>query len=133
MKATRIATFYDVEICKYPVGFDAIKNVVIDATTVAAQADGRYLLKSGTILSKISASQKVKAAPSSGLAEVDVVGVLAYTVEFFPDTTGGAPVDDQDKPAAAFFWNCIFDSSKLTNYTSNAANIKAALPSCDFQ
>lgn len=127
MKATRTAAFYDVEIFKYPTGYEAIKNVVIDATTVPLNGDGRYVLKSGTVLSKINASTKVKPAPSSGLAQADVVGILAYTIEFFGNTSA------QDEQGAAFFWNCIFDLSKLTNYSSNAANIKAALASCDFQ
>lgn len=126
MRATREAAFYDVEIFKYPTGYEAIKNVVIDATKLTADANDRFVLKSGTVLSKISASEKVKPAAASGLAQADVVGILAYTVEFFGDE------EDQDKPAAAFFFNCIFDASKLTNYSGNATNIKAALPSCQF-
>jgi hypothetical protein len=127
MIASREAAFYNKEILKYPTGFEAIKNVVIDATTLTINDDDRYVLESGTVLSKINASTKVKPAPSSGLATADVVGILAYTIEFFGDEA------DHTVPGAAFFWNCIFDTSKLISYTNNAANIKTAMPSCDFQ
>ena len=124
----RTAAFYEREILKYPVGMEAVKNVVIDATTLVANGDGRFVLEVGTVLSKIAASSKVKPAPATLLATADVVGVLAHTIEFFGNANA-----KYDEPGAAFFWNCIFDASQLTNYSGNAANVQAALTSCKFE
>lgn len=126
---TRTAAFYEREILKYGVtGTEAVKNVVIDATTLVANGDGRYVLEVGTVLSKIDASDKVKPAASSGLLQADVVGILAHTIEFF-----GNADEAYDEPGAAFFWNAIFDASQLTNYSGNAAAVQAALSSCKFE
>lgn len=126
--AKRSAAFYEREILKYVTGTEAVKNLVFDATTISANSDGRYVLEVGTIISKISSSSKVKPAPSSGLAQADVVGVLAHTIEFF----GNADAH-YDETGAAFFHGCVFDTAQLTNYTSNATNVKAALSTCLFQ
>lgn len=126
--AQREAAFYEKEILKYATGMEAVKNLVIDATTVVANGDGRYVLEAGTVISKIVASSKVKPAPSSGLATADVVGILSRTIEFF-----GNADDSYDEPGSAFFHGCIFDTAQLVNYASNAANVKAALTTCLFQ
>src|SRR5687768_4653260 len=121
----RTAVFYDKEILKYPTGLEAIKNLVIDSSTVSANGDGRLIIEAGTVISKINASSKVKPAPTSGLAEADVVGILAHTLELF-----GTTDTDFDVPGAAFFHGCVFDTTKLLSYSSNAANVKAALKTC---
>lgn len=127
MKASRTGAFYDKEILKYPVGLEAVKNVVLDATAVTANADGRLVVEAGTVLVD-AGDNKVKPAADSGVEASDVVGILAHTLEFFDNSDS-----DFDLPGAAFFWNCIFDSSKLINYSGNAANVKTALSSCAFE
>jgi hypothetical protein len=128
MIARRTAAFYDKEILKYFVGTEAVKNLVVDATTVRANRDGRYILESGQVMSAIARSTKVAPAAERDLLEADVVGILAHTIEFF-----GVDDADYDEPAAAFFWNAIFDTTKLISYTDNATNVKAALSSCRFE
>ena len=125
----RTAAFYEREILKYGVvGTEAVANIVVDATTVSVNSDGRYVLEVGTVISKIGASSKVKPAPASALAQADVVGILAHTIEFF----GNADAK-YDEPGAVFFWGAIFDASELTNYSGNATNVKAALNTCKFE
>jgi hypothetical protein len=124
----REAAFYEKEILKYPTGMEAVANLVIDATTVAANGDGRYVLEAGTVISKIAASSKVKPAPAAGLLTADVVGILSRTIEFF----GNADAS-YDEPGSAFFHGAIFDTTQLVNYSANAANVKAALTTCLFQ
>lgn len=128
MIASRKAAFYEKEILKYFTGTEAVKNVVIDATKVEANADGRYIVQAGQVLQAISESKLVKPAAASGVAAADVVGIMAHTVEFF-----GIGDHDYDEPAAAFFWNAIFDTTKLLSYAENAANVKTALSSCRFE
>jgi hypothetical protein len=124
MLANREAAYYNKEILKYPTGFEAIKNVVIDATEISLNADDRYVIESGTVL--VESGDKVAPA-GADIDEGDVVGILAYTVELFGDNT------EHDVPAAAFFWNCIFDSTMLVGYEDNEEAVEAALSSCDFQ
>lgn len=125
----RTATFRDKEILKYPTGLEATKNIVIDSTTVTASADSRYILEAGTVICKIAASTKVRAAAASGELQADIVGILTHTVEFFYPTEANVT----DEPAAVFFHSAIFDTTKLVNYSSNAAAVKGALPTCLFE
>jgi hypothetical protein len=124
----RTATFHDKEILKYLTGLEAIKNVVLDSTQVTVGADARYVLEAGTVL-VTGAGGLVKPAPASGVLAADVIGILTHTIEFFYPVEAGVT----DEPAAAYFHECVFDSSKLIGYSGNAAAIKAALPTCLFQ
>lgn len=131
MRAERKAAFYDKEILKYFVGTEAVKNVVIDANKVVANSDGRFIVEAGNVLQKVGGESKLVkpiTAAEESIAAADIVGVMAHTVEFF-----GINDHDYDEPAAAFFWNAIFDTTKLIGYTKNATNVKAALVSCRFE
>lgn len=129
MRAERKAAFYDKEILKYFVGTEAIKNVVIDATKVEANSDGRNIVEAGTVLQESSSNLVKPVKKEEGEVEAaKIVGIMAHTVEFF-----GIGDHDYDEPAAAFFWNCIFDTTKLIGYTKNATAIKTALSSCRFE
>lgn len=126
----RTATFYDKEILKYFTGGEVTRNIVIDGTTVPVDAtSGRYVLEAGTVISKIAASSKVKPAPASGLLQADCVGILTHTVEFFYPPEANVT----DEAAAVYFFDAIFDVTKLVNYSSNAAAVQAALPHCKFE
>lgn len=125
----RVATFYDKEILKYFTGGEVTRNIVIDGTTVAVGADGRYVLEAGTVMSKIASSSKVKPAPATGLLQADVHGILTHTLEFYYPPEAGVT----DEPAAVYFFDAIFDTTKLVNYSANAAAVIAALPHCKFE
>lgn len=79
----RSAAFYNKEILKYPVGagFEAKKNVVIDATQVAINADERYIVESGTVLVLTGGTNEVQ------LITVDATGGT-FTISFGGSTTG---------------------------------------------
>jgi len=140
----RDAVFYEKEILVYPTGMEAARNIVIDATKVplVLDSDGnpRYVVEAGTLMVKIEGSQKVapalvtnesgkKAAKESeGIVAADVIGLCHHTIEFFGNANAKF-----DEAGAVFFFGCIFDSTKLLGYTKNAAEVKKALPSCQFQ
>lgn len=125
MRAQRTAAFYDKEILAYFTGTEAVKNGVIDATKVEANEDDRYIVESGQVM--VKSGSKVKPGAAEGLEAANIVGILAHTIEFF--AVGDA---DYDEPCAMFFWNAIFDTTKLLSYTENASAVKTALPSCAF-
>lgn len=127
---SRVGTFYDKEILKYVTGLEATQNIVIDGTTVPVDStSGRYVMQAGTVVAKISASTKVQPAAASGVSASDIVGILTHTVEFF------YPVETNvtDEPAAVYFHECIFDITKLVNYSGNASAVQTALKTCLFQ
>jgi hypothetical protein len=129
---SRSAVFYEKEILVYPTGMEAARNIVIDGTKVpkVTDADGnpRYVVEAGTVIVKIEGSQKVKPAPEEGVVAADVIGIMHHTIEFF-----GNASSKYDEAGAVFFFGCIFDTTKLVNYTKNAAEVKKALTSCQFQ
>ncbi len=124
----RSATFYDKEILKYLTGLEAIKNAVIDSTQVTVNTDSRYVLEAGQVL-VTGTGGLVKPAAATGVLAADVIGILTHTVEFFYPVQAGVT----DEPAAAYFHQCVFDTTKLLGYSGNAAAIKSALPTCLFQ
>lgn len=140
----RSAVFYEKEILVYPTGMEAARNIVIDATKVpkVLDADGnpRYVVEAGTLIIGIEGSQKVapaletneegKKAPKEveGVEAAEVVGICHHTIEFFGNTSA-----KYDEAGAVFFFGCIFNSTKLLGYAKNAAEVKKALPSCQFQ
>lgn len=141
---SRSAVFYEKEILVYPTGMEAARNIVIDATKVpkVLDADGnpRYVVEAGTLIVKIAESTKVapalvtneegkKAAKESeGVEAANIIGITHHTIEFF-----GIANSDYDEAGAVFFFGCIFDTTKLLGYTKNAAEVKKALSSCQFQ
>lgn len=76
----------------------------------------------------ISTLERVRPAASSGEQAADVVGILAYNVELYGNTS-----TQFDEPVALFFDDCIFNASALINYSGNASNVKTALASCSFE
>lgn len=243
---TRVGTFYDKEILKYPTGLEATRNIVIDSTLVPVDASsGRYVLQAGqlmvtaagvagtseidqltvtatggsfdvfvpanefqagggetvtiplagitaqkiqdalTALPNVSADgvvvtgpasnvytltwggrmaktpivltvdasaatggtasiargtpgvsatasavgAKVGPAAASGVSTASMVGILTHTVEFFYPVEANVT----DEPAAVYFHQCIFDTTKLLAVSGNLANTQAAFPTCLFQ
>jgi len=67
---SRVATFYDKEILKYPTGLEATKNVVISSGGLAADpVSGRVIVEAGTLL--------VKATAVTGVNEVQTLTLAA--------------------------------------------------------
>lgn len=84
------------EILKFPAGLDAIKSVVLDASTVAPDANGDRILKAGTILAKNARNQYQRyqgAGSGSSANEVQTATVTGsptggtFTLTFGGETT----------------------------------------------
>jgi hypothetical protein len=126
MRASRKAAFYEKEILAVFTGTEAVKNGVIDSTKVSANSDNRLVVQAGQVM--VKEGNKVKPGATSGLEAANIVGILAHTIEFF----GNADADT-DEACAMFWFNAVFDTTKLLSYSSNAAAVKAALSHCAFQ
>ena len=111
-------TWYDVEVLKFPVGLDAIKSVVIDATNVAVTAGQRNVLPAGTIL-KFSTTNPDKYVAYNGSGTIK--GILRRPVDIVARVTEG------DAPAAMYFFGCVFATSTIVGFTLYASALVADL------
>ena len=111
------------EILKFPVGPESGWSIVVDASTVASAADGRRVLKAGTLLSKNGSNQYERFTGAGGQA---IKGVLAYDVE-----VGGTDAG-WDTPAAMFFHQCVFRADRIVDFGTHGAAARTALPTCRF-
>jgi len=109
------------EILKFPAGLDAIKSVVLDASTVTPDANGNRKLVAGTLLEKTG--NQYKQFDGTGT----IAGVLAIDVEF---ADGSA---NSDAPAPMFFHGCVFRSDRIVNFGSHGAQAVTDLPTCKFE
>jgi hypothetical protein len=115
------------EILSYPLETNVIDSGVINAAGITADATGpytgrRYLL-AGTIISKRGDGQYERYTAAVGQ---NVAGVLFDTVEFADNT------DVSDEPVAFVRRNVSFDATKIVDYATHEAALKAALTSCEF-
>lgn len=115
------------EILSYPLETTVIDSVVVNAAGVTADASGpytgrRYLL-AGTILSKRGDSTYERYASASGQ---NVAGILFDTVEFLDATTVS------NEPVAMVRRNASFDSTKIRDFATYQAVVRATLTSCEF-
>jgi hypothetical protein len=115
------------EILSYPLETNVIDSAVINAAGVTADSSGpytgrRYLL-AGTILSKRGDNTYERFTAASGQA---VAGILYDTVEFADNTSVS------NEPVAYLRRNVSFDSTKIIDYGTHGAAVRAALTSCEF-
>ncbi len=121
------------EIFKYlPDGNVLSESVVLQPSTVTADAAGIKTLYAGTLIVKITATgefgpyasgavdgRQTLAAPGGA---APTCGILSMDV----DLTDGA------KAAGMYYGNCQFNTSKLTLLSAAIATVRAAMPSCFF-
>lgn len=115
------------EILSYPLETTVIDSVVLNAAGVTADASGpytgrRYLL-AGTILSKRNDNTYERFASASGQ---NVAGILYDTVEFADNTSVS------NEPVAMVRRNVSFQSTKIIDYATYTAAVRAALTTCEF-
>jgi hypothetical protein len=112
----------DLEILVNAVNVDVAASVVLDASAVVADpVTGELKIVAGTPLAK-SGNQYVP-CPADGTG---CLGILART-EVFPDNTS-----QSDLPSAMWHHGQWFRSDRIVNWTTNQANVRAALPTCKF-
>lgn len=115
------------EILSYPLETTVIDSVVVNAAGVTADATGpytgrRYLL-AGTILSKRGDSTYERYVSGAGQ---NVAGILYDTVEFLDNTTVS------NEPVAMVRRNVSFDSTKIRDFATYQAVVRASLTTCEF-
>lgn len=121
----RTAQFYDKEVLKYPTGLDAIKSVVLDATSFAVTTTGdRYVVPAGTIL-KLSATNTKRYVEYDGSGLIK--GILARPVDVLARATSG------NEPAPMFFHQSVFATSAIVGFTQYAAALASTLNTCKFE
>ncbi len=121
----RTGQFYDKEVLKYPAGLDAIKSVVLDATTFAVTTTGdRYVVPAGTIL-KLSATNAKRYTEYDGTGTIQ--GILARPIDILARATAG------NEPAPMFFHQCVFATNAIVGFTNYASALKSTLTTCKFE
>jgi hypothetical protein len=124
---TRSAEFLEKEILKFgEPGLGAIKSVVLDASGFPMPADRneRNVVPAGTILKKNpSAPTKYIAYNGSGTIE----GILFHSVEILTNATAG------DEAVPMVYHECVFATAAIVGFTTYAAALVAALPTCKFE
>lgn len=115
------------EILQYPLETNVIDSGVINAAGVAADASGpyqdrRYLL-AGTILSKRGDNTYERYVSGAGQ---NVAGILFDTVEFLDNTSVS------NEPVAYLRRNVSFNSTKIIDFATYAAVVRASLSTCEF-
>lgn len=112
------------EILAYPTGDQAMASIVLDASTVSADASGVRKILGGTLLSKNANGQyeRYVAGPSQAIK-----GVLAYDVEFYDATP------NDDTPAAMFFHDAVFRADRIVDYNLYGSAAATALKTCLFR
>lgn len=126
---SRSTSFREKEILKYVSGLEVIKSVVLDATDVASwpmpsDRNARNVVPAGTILmlSATNTKQYVKYA-GSGTIE----GILLHSVEILSNVTAG------DEAAPMVYFNAVFATEAIVDFTTYASALVTALSSCKFE
>lgn len=121
------ASFVEREILKYKSGLEVIKSVVLDANDAGfAMPDDRTqrnVVPAGTILKKgANPKQYVKYDGSNAIE-----GILLHSVEILANTTAGV------EAVPMVFFNAIFATPAIVDFTTHAAALVSGMPSCRFE
>jgi len=123
--SSRSGQFLEIEILRFPAGLDAIASIVLDANAFPMPADrnARNVVPAGTVLT-VSATDPTKHVAYTGSGTIS--GILAHSVEFQTSATDGA------EPAPMFFRGCVFATPAIVGFTTYAAALVTAMPTCKF-
>lgn len=129
-RGSHVTALGEPEPLLFAAGLDAIKNVVIDASSVAPDPsnDNRRILKAGTILTKSAAASptgKAQYKRYQGTGKIE--GVLALDVEFLDGTS------NSDTARGMFFHQCVFRASKIVDYSTYGDVATSTLNTCKFE
>lgn len=121
----RYATFYDIDVLKYPQLHLNKLSAVVDANMVTMNTDPsqRTVLPAGTILS-LSATRANRVVPYAGSGTI--LGVLAHSTDFAASATNA------DEAVPVLWHLAIFATAKIVSFSAYATGLAAALPSCRF-
>lgn len=113
----------ELEIFKFPANEQGFASIVVDASTIAADGDGRRVLKAGTLMSKNVNNQYERFTGAGGQV---IRGVLAHTVEVVDGTA------KSDYHAAMAFHSEVFRADRIVDFGTHGAAARTALPTCRF-
>lgn len=119
---------------KYQTGAEVSETLVVDYSVVTQDSTGRRLINDGTLMTKITASEKYGPYDSNASdGRQTIARGSAYIL------WGGCDVALGDKEVAGLFHNCVFDTSELTivaegRYTKSTvpSAVTDAFPTCTF-
>jgi hypothetical protein len=125
---TRSATFYDIEVLKYPMLNLVVKSAVLDANFVTLNTglDQRTVVPAGTILA-VSATNSKTVVPYGGTGTI--FGILSHSTDII--ATSNLTAAQEAVPV--LFHEAIFATSKIVSFTAYASALAAALPTCKFE
>lgn len=125
---TRSATFYDIEVLKYPQLNLVIKSLVIDANfiTLDPNRDNRTVVPAGTVLA-LSATNPLQVIPYAGVGTI--VGVLSHSTDILVSATAG------QEAVPAYYHEAVLATAKIVNFSAYASAIvnAAGLRTCLFE
>lgn len=114
----------DLEILVHQVNVDVAPSIVLDAGGFPLNADGERELKAGTPLKKVG-NQYVPWVAGTDAGAL-ILGILVRT-ERVPDTLAHS-----DIPSAMWNHGQWFRADRIIGWATQAAAIRAALPTCKF-
>lgn len=125
---SRTATFYDIDVLKYPQLNLVVKSAVIDANFVTQNTgiDQRTVVPAGTILA-VSATNSKTVVPYAGTGTI--FGILAHSTDIIATTnlTGAA------EAVPVLYHDAIFATAKIVNFSAYASLLVTALKTCLFE
>ena len=141
---TTSAIAYNATSATVELALEALSNLTEAQVSVSGSAGGPYtvtftemdaalLTASAASLTGGAGTVTIAQGTQGGVDDLipdgyEVAGILAYTVELFGNTG-----TEFNEPAALFFDDCIFDTTKLIGYAGNEDAVKAALSTSLFE
>jgi len=89
-------------------------------------ASGRFTYYEGTILGAKAGDKTCH--PYAAESEEEIVGILGARIELM-----GTDGSKDNRPAAGFFHNCVFDKSKIIGFSTHQEDLEKALTTCLFE
>lgn len=125
---SRSATFYDIEVLKYPQLNLVVKSAVIDANFVTQNTgiDQRTVVPAGTILA-VSATNSKTVVPYAGSGTI--FGILSHSTDIIATTNLTAAAE----AVPVLYHEAVFATSKIVNFSAYATALASALKTCLFE
>jgi len=134
---SRTIPSFDKEIMKFPIPVGTpVRSVVLDANKIAILAsattpDARTVVPAGTILTA-SASTSLNTGANANqvmpyTGQGTILGILGRPVDILVSATAGVE-------AAPMYYRLVsFATTQIVNFTTYAAALVSALPTCSFE
>lgn len=126
---TRSATFYDIEVLKYPMLNLVVKSAVLDANFVTLNTGvdpARTVVPAGTILA-VSATNSKTVVPYSGSGTI--FGILSHSTDIIATTNLTAA----QEAVPVLYHEAVFATAKIVAFTAYASALVSALNTCKFE